>query len=316
MQTKKESTRAGFGRGLVRVTETNPKVIVSAADTYRSFNMQSFVSQYPERYFEFGICEQNMIAASAAMAGEGYTVFTVGYSTFLSMRALEQIRTFVAHPIQNVKIVAGIAGLAGATCGVTHQGTEDIPIIRSIPNLKFVCPADSVAAEKMTIAVTDDPAPYYIRLGRSATDIVYDENETFEIGKAKLPRTYGDQFTIIATGPCVCEAVKAADTLHEMGIEIRVVDMHTITPIDTDQVIACAKQTRNIITAEDGSIQGGLGSAVAEILMENGISVDSFKRLGMRTFGFGGALPDLLAYFGVDAVSMVREICAKLGMTE
>lgn len=302
---KMVSTRAGFGKGLVRLAEERKDVLAASADTYRSFALGEFVEKYPDRYYEFGIAEQNMLTASAAMASEGYCVFTVGYSPFLSMRALEQIRTFIAYPNQNVKIAAGLSGLSGDTDGVTHQGTEDIGIVRTIPNMTLLCPADAVAAEAFVKMAADIEGPVYLRLGRGATPILYDENQTFTPGQAVRVRSYGEKLVIIACGPCVGEAAQAADSLKERGIEATVLDMHTIKPIDKETIVECCRSADIVMTVEDGTICG-LGSAVAETLLENHLCPGSFKRLGLTTFGTAGTLPELLGFYGLDAKGIER----------
>ncbi len=302
------STRQGFGMGLCALARERGDIVVTAADTYRSFEMGDFVREFHERYFEFGIAEQGMLTASAAMASEGKNVFTVGYSPFLSMRALEQIRTFVAYPNLNVTVAAGLAGLSGDTDGVTHQGTEDIPIIRSIPNITLLCPADAVAAEKFVRLAADINGPVYLRIGRGATPLLYGDDQEFETGRAVRVRDYGTEFAVIATGPCVYEAAIAADELHEESIHIRVLDMHTLKPVDEAGILEAARECGRIITVEDGSIYGGLGGAVAEVLAENGCGVKFFKRLGLTTFGTAGEVPDLMRHFGVDRAAVKREI--------
>ncbi len=294
------STRTGFGNGLVELAAKRKDILAASADTYRSFALGKFVEEYPDRYFEFGIAEQNMITASGAMAAEGYTVFTVGYSPFLSMRALEQIRTFIAYPNQNVKIVAGLSGLSGDTDGVTHQGTEDIAIVRSIPNMTLMCPADAIAAKAFVQIAADQEGPAYLRLGRGATPILYEEGQKFTFGKAIRVRDYGNNVAIIACGPCVGEAARAADSLYQKKILATVLDMHTIKPIDANAVEEACQGADCVLTVEDGTIYG-LGSAVAEILAERRITPGKFKCLGMTTFGTAGSLPGLLHLFGLDA---------------
>lgn len=303
------STRTGYGKGMMKLAEEHSDVIVTSADTYRSFALGEFVSSYPDRYCEFGIAEQNMITASAAMASEGYKVFCVGYSPFLSMRALEQIRTFSAYPNVNVKIVSGLSGLAGDSDGVTHQGTEDIGIIRTIPNMNLLCPADAVAAERFVSLCYDIEGPVYLRLGRGATPVIYDENQKFEFGKSIIFRDYGNDAVIIAAGPCVYEAVVAADLLHKAyGIHVTVIDMHTIKPFDAQTVDAYCKKTANVFTVEDGSIFGGLGGCIAEYFVENHISPEHFERLGLTTFGTSGSLPELFRFFGIDGAGIAEKI--------
>lgn len=306
--SKMVSTRTGFGIGLVELAGKRNDVLTTSADTYRSFALNEFVEKYPERYFEFGIAEQGMMTASAAMAAEGNCVFSVGYSPFLSMRALEQIRTFIAYPNLNVKVVAGLSGLSGDTDGVTHQGTEDIGIVRSIPNMMLLCPADAVAAREFVKIAADFNGPVYLRLGRGATPVIYEEDQRFEWGKAIRVRDYGRDVVIAACGPCVGEAALAADQLKKKGISAIVLDMHTIKPLDKDGLVECCTGAGSVVTVEDGTVCG-LGSAVAETLLENGVHPKHFKRLGMTTFGTAGTLPELLGFFNLDAKGIEAAIC-------
>lgn len=312
MKVNKVSTRVGFGEGLIALAKERQDIVVTSADTYRSFALGTFVDSYPERYLEFGIAEQNMLTASAAIASEGKTVFSVGYSPFLSMRALEQIRTFVAYPNLNVKVVAGLSGLSGDSDGVTHQGTEDIAIVRSIPNMHLLCPADAVAAKAFVKIAADVQGPVYLRLGRGGTPVFYPEDQEFEYGKAIKVADFGSDLAIIATGPCVWEAVQAAEALKAKGIGVCVLDMHTIKPLDEAAIIEAAKCGR-ILAVEDGTIYGGLGGAVAETIAEKNLQVKAFKRMGMTTFGTAGTLPELLGFFGLDAAAIAKTAEEMLG---
>lgn len=307
---KMVSTRTGFGEGLVELAQTQPKILATSADTYRSFALNSFVEKYPDRYFEFGIAEQNMLTASAAMAAEGYCVFSVGYSPFLSMRALEQIRTFIAYPNLSVKIVAGLSGLSGDTDGVTHQGSEDLGIVRTIPNMTILCPADAVAAKKFVRLAAEISGPVYLRLGRGATPVFYEEGQDFAVGHATVLREYGKDAVLLACGPCVFEAVQAADRLRERGVMASVLDMHTIKPLDAKTLCNFCADARTVVTVEDGTIYGGLGGAVAETLLESRISPQHFLRLGLKTFGTAGTLPELLHFFKLDADGIMEQILA------
>ena len=307
---KMVSTRTGFGEGLVELAQTQSKILATSADTYRSFALNSFVEKYPDRYFEFGIAEQNMLTASAAMAAEGYCVFSVGYSPFLSMRALEQIRTFIAYPNLNVKIIAGLSGLSGDTDGVTHQGSEDLGIVRTIPNMTILCPADAVAAKKFVRLAAEISGPVYLRLGRGATPVFYEESQDFAVGHATVLREYGKDAVILACGPCVFEAVQAADRLRERGVMASVLDMHTIKPLDAKTLCNFCADARTVVTVEDGTIYGGLGGAVAETLLENQICPQHFLRLGLKTFGTAGTLPELLHFFKLDADGITEQVLA------
>lgn len=300
----KVSTRQGFGKGISALAREREDIVITAADTYRSFAMGDLVKEFADRYYEFGIAEQNMLTASAAMASEGKTVFTVAYSPFLSMRALEQMRTFIGYPDLNVKIVAGLSGISGDTDGVTHQGTEDIALVRALPNYTLICPADAVAAEKFVKIAADVEGPVYLRIGRGATPVIYEENQEFELGKALTVRDYGSAFTIISTGLCVTEAVEAADQMKKEGINIRVLDMHTVKPIDQESIRKAARETGGIVTVEDGTIFGGLGGAVAEVMAEEVMEI-KFKRMGMTTYGTAGSVPELLHFFHIDSQAII-----------
>lgn len=302
------STRTGLGNGLLELMEKRGDILVASADTYRSFALGPIVTKYADRYFEFGIAEQNMLTASAAMASDGYTVFCVGYSPFLSMRALEQIRTFCAYTKQHVIIVSGLSGLSGDTDGVTHQGTEDIAIVRSIPNLSVLCPADAVAAKAFAGIAAELEGPAYLRLGRSATPVIYPEDQEFTFGKAIRFREYGKDAVLISAGPCVGECAIAADRLLAQGIRCTVIDMHTIKPLDEETLLDVCCGAQAVITVEDGTIYGGLGGAVAETLLEQGTAPEKFKRMGMTGFGTTGRLPELLHHFGLDADAIEAEV--------
>lgn len=310
MNKKTISTRIAFGEGLIKLARERDDVVAMAADNSRAMNMGPFMQEFPERYFEFGIAEQNMVMAAAGMASTGKTVFVTTYGVFICMRALEQVRTFIAYPNLNVKFAAALGGLSGDTEGVTHQASEDLSIMRAIPNITLVSPADGVAAEKFVKLVADTPGPVYMRIGRGGTPVIYDENTEFEIGKAVEIRNYGSQATIISTGRCVAEAVDAAEVMNEAGIEVRVLDMHTIKPIDREAIVRAARETGVILTVEDCSINGGLGGAVAEVLAEEGVICNGrpvkFRRLGLNNiFGSSGKLDELLEMFGLSAKHIV-----------
>jgi transketolase len=235
------------------------------------------------------------------------------------MRALEQVRTFVAYPQLNVKFAAGLGGLSGDTDGVTHQATEDISIIRSIPHLKLIVPADATAAKKFVNLMAKIDGPIFMRLGRGKDPIIYKHNQKFKIGESILVKDFGKDLTIIAVGRCVAEAINAANKLLTKGIKTRVIDMHTIKPIDRNRIIQEAKDTGFIVSVEDGNICGGLGSAIAEVIAEEGITYKGntilFKRLGLvETFGTSGKLEELLDWYHISSdhiVSLIEKIITK-----
>jgi transketolase len=302
------STRIAFGDGLIKLAREREDVVAMAADNSRAMNMGPFMKEFPTRYFEFGIAEQNMVMAAAGMASTGKIVFVTTYGVFICMRALEQVRTFVAYPELNVKFIGALGGLSGDTEGVTHQATEDLSIMRAIPNFTVVSAADAVAAEKFVKLVAERPGPVFLRIGRGNTPIIYDQSATFEIGKAIEIRNYGDQATIISTGRCVVEAVEAAAMLNEAGYKVKVVDMHTLKPLDRATIVKAAKETGIIVTVEDCSLEGGLGSAVAEVLAEEGLAV-KFRRMGLdNTFGSSGKLDELLDMYKISAPYVQRAV--------
>ena len=302
------STRTGFGRGLIELAESRDDILVASADTYRSFALGAFVERWPERYFEFGIAEQNMITACAAMAAEGYKVYAVGYSPFLSMRAVEQIRTFAAYPGLDLKVVSGLSGLSGDSDGVTHQGTEDIGMMRAIPNVTLLSPADATAAREMAKSAADIPGTVYLRLGRGATPVIYGPERSFPVGHIGVAADMGRDALIVATGSCVGEAMLAAEKLSREGIGATVLDVWTIKPLNADELAAACEGAGCVLSVEDGSIYGGLGGAVAETLAERRPDCGPFRRLGMTGFGTAGTYPELLRYFSLDSEGIYRAV--------
>lgn len=293
------ATRVAYGKALPEIGERYPAVVVLDADISKSTNTFYFARRFPERAFNFGIAEQNMMCAAAGLATMGKIPLVNTYAVFASMRACEQLRTFVAYPKLNVKIIVSHGGLAVGWDGVTHQGTEDLSIVRSIPNVAIVSPADATATVKLLPQVIERPGPVYFRLGRNPTPIIYCEDERFELGKAKIIRE-GKDAAIIATGLMVVESLKALDLLEKDGISARLVDMHTIKPLDVEAIIAAAKETGAIVTAEDNQYMGGLGSAVAETLVEN--CPVPMERIGLRdTFGESGDPDALFEKYGMSA---------------
>jgi transketolase len=243
--------------------------VVVSADTFKSMRVDLMKEEYPDRCFEVGIAEQNMIMVAAGLAAIGKIAFATSYSVFTSMRTLEQLRTFVAYPNLNVKIVAGLGGFTAGIEGVTHIAMEDLGVVRCIPNVTVINPADAVATNKAVRAAADYPGPVYMRIGRDDSPVIFNNDYRFEIGKANLIRDVGKDATIIATGFMVSKAFEAAELLEKEGIKIRLIEIHTLKPIDADVIIKAAKQTRAIVTVEEHNCIGGLGSAVAEVLVKN-----------------------------------------------
>jgi len=261
---EKIATRASYGRALVELGAENPDIVVLDADLSGSTQTKKFADKYPERFFNAGIAEENMVGMAAGLALSGKIPFCSSFAMFASGRAWEIIRNAVAHNRANVKICASHAGITVGADGATHQCLEDLAIMRAIPGMTVINPADDVSARKLIKQAASINAPCYIRLGRAACPVVYGEDVPVEIGKALQVRE-GLDFTVIATGIMVEKAMEAAEILEKEGIEIRILDMHTIKPIDKEAIIHAALETNGIVTAEEHSIVGGLGSAVAEV---------------------------------------------------
>lgn len=299
-------TREGFGEGLVILGERNPKIVVLSADLAKSTRAYPFKERFADRFFEFGVAEQNMMGVAAGLSLTGYIPYVCTYGIFSSGRCWEQLRTSVCYNNCNVKIEGAHSGLLVGPDGATHQATEDIAAIRAIPNLKIVVPADSVEARKATIAAADISGPIYLRFGREPTPIVTNEDYPFILGKANIIRE-GKDVAVIACGVEVSEALLAAEEMEKEGIEICVVNLHTIKPIDEETIINIAKKTGAIVTAEEHQIFGGLGGAVAEVLSKN--YPVPIEMVGIRDkFGESGQPYELLEEFGLTSSGIIRAI--------
>ncbi|MBC7333952.1 MAG: transketolase family protein [Actinobacteria bacterium] len=300
------SNREIYGITLCELGEENKDIVVLDADLSKSTNTYRFKEKFPERFFNMGIAEANMISVAAGLATVGKIPFASTFSVFASTRALEQLRTSIAYPRLNVKIVATNAGIEIGGDGATHQAIEDIAIIRSIPNIIIISPSDPVSTEKLIRAISEYNGPVYVRLGRWPNPYIYNLNEKFEIGKAKIIKE-GSDLTIISTGNMVNKCVQASEILNSKGISSTVIDMLTIKPLDCDIVLEYAKKTKHIITVEDHSIIGGLGGAVSEFLSTT--YPIKIKVIGIKdTFGTSGRNPeDLFNYFHINTEDIVKE---------
>jgi transketolase len=299
-----KATREAYGEALKKLAAENPNVVVLDADLSGSTKTSEFKKVAPERFFNVGIAEQDLIGTAAGMAIAGKIPFASSFAMFAAGRAFEIIRNTVAYPKLNVKIAATHAGLTVGEDGASHQAIEDISLMRSIPGMTVINPADAIEAEQAVLMAAEIMGPVYIRLGRMAVDDVYDNSYKFELGKG-VELNKGNDVTIIATGLMVQESLKAAKKLSEEGIEARVINIHTIKPIDKDIIIKAAKETKSIVTAEEHSIIGGLGSAVLEVLS------DTFpvpvKRVGvLDTFGESGKPVDLLEKYNLTEKDIVK----------
>jgi transketolase len=303
---EKIPTRNAYGQALVELGKVNPNVVVFEADIAKSTRTHLFAKAFPERFFNVGVAEQNEMAIAAGAATCGKIAFVSTYAVFASMRACEQMRTSVAYPKLNVKIAVSHGGVTAYDDGVTHQATEDLGIVRTIPNMTVVMPADANSTRKAVFEAAELDGPVYIRFMRIATPIIYPGDVNFKIGKAINLRR-GNNVTIIAIGDMVCQALQASEELTSQGIEADVLDMHTIKPLDKEALLESAMRTGAVVTAEDHNIINGLGSAVAEALGE-GYPVPMF-RIGLRdTFAESGAYDDILAHYGMDVHHIIEAV--------
>ncbi len=300
---KNIATRDGFGDEIVELGKENKNILVVDADIGKSCKTGAFRKALPEQYLNVGIAEQNCAGVAAGLATCGKIPFVVTYAAFGSMRMLEMIRQEICYTHLNVKIACSHGGVTPANDGASHQAIEDMGILRTIPNMTVVMPADYQSARKLTRAAAELDGPVYLRFTRDAIPSIYSENEKFEIGKAKLLRS-GSDIAIIANGDTVRLALEAAELLASRGVQARVLDMHTIKPLDTEAVADCIESIGKIITVEDHNILNGLGSAVCELAAEAGKG--RVKRIGIQDqFGMSAPYERLLALNGITVENIV-----------
>lgn len=308
----KKETRVAYGETLVELGAENEKIVVMDADLSGSTKTAMFKKAYPERFFNAGIAEGNMIGVAAGLAATGHTVFVSSFAMFASGRAFEQIRNTVCYPKLNVKICASHAGITVGPDGATHQCLEDIGVMRMIPNMTVINPADAVEARLAIKAAAEINGPVYMRFGRSAVPVVFDENYKFEIGKAAVLKD-GSDVTIIASGITVEMALEAYEMLEKEGISARIVNMATIKPIDADAIVESANKTGCIVTCEEHNIIGGLGSAVAEVVCEK--CPVPMLRVGIADkFGRSGSVEDLLERYKLTPAEIVAKAKAAIAL--
>lgn len=301
----KIATRESYGKVLVEMGAKKSDLVVMDADLSGSTKTGEFKKVYPERFFNAGIAEQNLYAMAAGIALSGKTVCASTFAMFASGRAFEIIRNSIGYTGANVKVCATHAGITVGEDGASHQTFEDLALMRTIPGMTVVNPCDDVSARKLLTQVIEMQGPAYVRLGRAAVPVFYDEDVKLEIGKGHKLKD-GKDITIIATGIMVNEAMKAAEILEKDGLDVRVIDIHTIKPVDKDIIIEAANETRGIITAEEHSVIGGLGSAVAEVTSM--YAPCKVIRVGqMDTFGESGKPAELMAKYGMDADEIVKK---------
>ena len=304
----KIATRAAYGEALVELAEKYPELVVFDADLANATMTKGFAAKYPERFFDMGIAECNMTGVAAGMAACGFKPFTNTFAIFASGRAWEQVRNSIAYPELNVKVVGSHGGLSVGEDGATHQGIEDFALMRAIPNMKVLCPCDGHEMKLAVEALLNYEGPAYLRLGRSAVETVTDEIEgyKFELDKAATLAD-GTDVTVIATGIMVQMALEARKMMAEEGVSVRVIDMHTIKPLDGEAIAKAAKETGCIVTTEEHNIIGGLGGAVAEFLSEN--CPTPMVRHGVNDeFGRSGTANAVLAAYDLTAEGICKKI--------
>ncbi|MRX80071.1 transketolase family protein [Enorma shizhengliae] len=306
-----KATRAAFGETLIKLVDEGMDIMAVDADLCGSTTTAKFGAAYPDRLFDVGIAEQNMIGVASGLALTGRTVFTGSFAVFGTGRCWEQIRNTVCDSGLNVKICPTHAGITVGADGATHQALEDIALMRVLPGMRVLVPADYASAVAAIRLAAATPGPFYVRLGREPLPEVYDEGFTCDVAFANVLRE-GSDISIMACGVEVAQALAAADALAAEGISAEVVDVMSVKPLDEETIIASAAKTGRVLTVEEHSIYGGMGSAVAELLSEK--HPVPVTRLGMTTFGQSGDAAELLAYYGLDAAGLaarVREVLGK-----
>lgn len=298
-----KATRQSYGETLVELGKENENIVVLDADLATATKTIEFAKKFPERFFDIGIAEADMIGTAAGMATCGKIPYASTFAVFAAGRAYDQIRSSVCYPDLNVKICATHAGITVGEDGATHQMLEDINLMRGMPNMHVFCPSDDVQTKWLIKEISKIQGPCYVRLCRLATPDIYNENQKFEIGKM-VQIGEGEDSTIFATGVTVSEAITAQKELKERGINVRVIDVHTIKPLDEEMIIKCAKETKRLISVEDHNIIGGIGSAISEVLTDK--FPTKLERMGINdTFGKSGNAKELLKYFKIDSQAII-----------
>ena len=303
----KKATRQSYGEALAELGEEKENVVVLDADLSTATKTNIFAKKFPERFFNMGIAEQDMVTTAAGMSTMGKIPFLSTFAVFAAGRAYDQIRNSICYPNLNVKICATHAGITVGEDGATHQMLEDISIMRTLPNMIVISPSDDIQTKWAIKEAAKIKGPVYVRLSRLATPEIYNSDSKFEFGKG-MQFGDGTDGTVIATGVTVAEALKAKEALKDKGINIRVIDIHTIKPIDKDIIVKAAKETDKIITIEDHSIIGGLGTTVCEVLSEN--HPTKVIRMGIKDrFGTSGKAEELMKHFNITSEDIVKQFC-------
>lgn len=305
MEEEKKATRQSYGEALLELGKENKNIVVLDADLSEATKTNIFAKEFPDRFFDMGIAEANMMGTAAGLATCGKIPYVSTFAIFAAGRSYDQIRNSICYPKLNVKICATHAGITVGEDGATHQMIEDISLMRTLPNLTVITTSDDIETKWAVKEICKINGPVYLRLCRKKSKIIYDKNQKFEIGKG-VQIGEGKDGTIFATGVTVEEAIKAKEELLKHGIDVRVVDIHTIKPIDKELIIKCAKETEKLISIEDHSIIGGLGSAISEVLTEK--YPKKLIRLGIKDiFGTSGNADELMEYFEITSKFIVKE---------
>lgn len=308
LERKSIAIRDAFGDALLKLGEKHDNIVALEADVGGSTKSAVFGKAFPDRYFNVGISEINMVSMAAGFALNGYIPFVNTFATFLTTRGADPIQSLIAYDKLNVKLAGTYCGLSDSYDGASHHGITDMAFVRAIPNMTVISVSDAVQTEKAVFALAEYDGPVYLRLSRAAAPVIYDENLNFEIGKGIVLK-YGKDVTIIATGTVIHKALEAAEALEAEGISATVVDMHTVKPIDTNLILNCANMTGAIVTVEEHSIYGGLGSAVAEVLAAECPTPMEF--IGATDFAESGDYEELLDKYGYSAKN-IAEKCKKV----
>ena len=306
MKEEKKATRQSYGETLEKLGEKYSDIVVLDADLATATKTINFAKKFPERFFDMGIAEANMMSTSAGMATTGKVPFASTFAVFAAGRSYDQIRNSICYPNLNVKICSTHSGITVGEDGATHQMLEDISMMRTLPNMKVLSPADDIETKWAIEEAYKQKGPVYVRLSRLATPIIYDENQNFEFGKM-IQIGNGIDATIFASGDVLAEALKAKEILAKAkGIDIRVVDVHTIKPIDEEMIVKCAKETKRLISIEDHNVIGGLGSAISEVLTSKYPA--KLERIRINDeFGRSGKAEELVKFYGLSAEKIVEK---------
>jgi transketolase len=307
------NTREAATDAIFAAAQRDPKVVFVSADSVKAARATKIAEAMPDRLFECGISEQAAVAFAAGLATCGYKPFVMTYANFITMRACEQVRNYVGYTHLGVKLIGLNGGVHGGEReGVTHQSIEDLAILRAVPGMEIVVPADAGQVSQATFAMLDRPGPGYIRVGSGREPVLYDDNVGFEFGKLRVVCDHGSDAVVFAVGPVLVRARRAAERLKTSGIGVTVVDMHTIKPLDRDGALALIRNAKTVVTVEDHNVIGGLGSAIAEVMAEAACG-KPLVRIGLQdTFGQSGEAEAVLDYYGMSAEVIADTVRAKL----